>query len=118
MRTAASPSTEVLVSEALILVPTMTVSYDDIITNLTVSSSSPWSDTNETVRECHEIYTCLIDEKTLQILLEPYTHITSTPGKEIRTQLTEAFNLWLNVPREKLQRINRIVTMLHSASLL
>lgn len=54
----------------------------------------------------------------LQILLEPYTHITSTPGKEIRTQLTEAFNLWLNVPREKLQRINRIVTMLHSASLL
>jgi len=55
---------------------------------------------------------------TLQILLEPYTHLTSTPGKEIRTQLTEAFNLWLNVPREKLEKINRIVTMLHSASLL
>lgn len=78
----------------------MSANYDDIITNLTASSSSPWSDTNET------------------ILLEPYTHITSTPGKEIRTQLTEAFNLWLNVPREKLQRINRIVTMLHSSSLL
>jgi len=76
------------------------VNYDDIIMNLTSSSSSPWSNTYET------------------ILLEPYTHITSTPGKEIRTQLTEAFNLWLNVPREKLQRINRIVTMLHSASLL
>jgi len=54
----------------------------------------------------------------LQILLEPYTHITSTPGKEIRTQLTEAFNIWLNVPLDKLQRINRIVRMLHSASLL
>jgi len=78
----------------------MSANYEDIIANLTVSSSSPWSDTNET------------------ILLEPYTYITSTPGKEIRTQLTEAFNLWLNVPREKLERINRIVAMLHSASLL
>ncbi|KAF9784100.1 terpenoid synthase [Thelephora terrestris] len=78
----------------------MTANYDDIITALTVASSSSWSETNET------------------ILLEPYTHITSTPGKEIRTQLTEAFNLWLNVPRDKLQKINRIVTMLHSSSLL
>lgn len=78
----------------------MSTNYNDIITALTVSSSSPWSDTNET------------------ILLEPYAHITSIPGKEIRTQLTEAFNLWLNVPPEKLQRINRIVTMLHSSSLL
>jgi len=78
----------------------MSANYDDIITTLTSSSSSSWSERDET------------------ILLEPYTHITSTPGKEIRTQLTEAFNLWLNVPREKLQRINRIVTMLHSSSLL
>lgn len=37
------------VSEALILVPPMSTNYDDIITNLTVSSSPPWSDTYETV---------------------------------------------------------------------
>jgi len=81
-------------------VPAMSVNYSEIITNLTVSTSSPWLDANET------------------ILLEPYKHITSSPGKEIRSQLTEAFNLWLNVPLEKMQMINRIVTMLHSASLL
>ena len=96
----------------------MSVNYDDIITALTVSSSSPWSERNETVGENDDEYACLIDRLLLQILLEPYTHITSTPGKEIRTRLTEAFNLWLNVPRDKLQKINRIVTMLHSSSLL
>jgi len=77
----------------------MSVNYDQIITNLTTSSPT-WTDADETT------------------VLGPYTHIASTPGKEIRTQLSEAFNLWLNVPQEKLQRINRIVTMLHSASMM
>ena len=50
--------TEVLVSEPLKLVPTMSANYDDIISNLTVSSSPPWSDTNETVRGSRETYAC------------------------------------------------------------
>jgi geranylgeranyl diphosphate synthase type 3 len=55
---------------------------------------------------------------TLQALLEPFTYITSNPGKEMRTHLIEAFNLWLNVPPEKLKVIARIVNMLHAASLM
>ncbi|KAF5374682.1 hypothetical protein D9615_008943 [Tricholomella constricta] len=51
-------------------------------------------------------------------LLEPFTYITSNPGKEIRSQLIEAFNIWLNVPSSKLAVISRLVNMLHSASLL
>ncbi|KAG6809728.1 hypothetical protein H0H92_014969 [Tricholoma furcatifolium] len=51
-------------------------------------------------------------------ILEPYTYITSAPGKEFRTQLIEAFNLWLDVPPEKLKVISGVVNMLHSSSLL
>ncbi|KAF9559765.1 terpenoid synthase [Agrocybe pediades] len=53
-----------------------------------------------------------------EVLLEPFRYITSNPGKEIRGKLIEAFNLWLNVPSEKLQVIAKIVNMLHAASLM
>ncbi|KAF7965508.1 hypothetical protein HWV62_43098 [Athelia sp. TMB] len=51
-------------------------------------------------------------------LLEPYTYITSNPGKEIRGQMIDAFNHWLKVPTEKLKIITRVVSMLHSATLI
>ncbi|WWD15635.1 hypothetical protein CI109_100057 [Kwoniella shandongensis] len=52
------------------------------------------------------------------ILLEPYTYISANPGKEIRTKLIEAFNLWLHVPEDDLEIITGVVRMLHNASLL
>ncbi|KAF9215100.1 geranylgeranyl pyrophosphate synthetase [Podila verticillata] len=51
-------------------------------------------------------------------LLEPYTYISSTPGKEMRTELIESFNLWLKVPPKELAIITKVVKMLHTASLL
>lgn len=59
-----------------------------------------------------------IIDSIVKALLEPYTYITSNPGKEIRGQMIEAFNHWLKVPAEKLKVITRVVGMLHSASLL
>lgn len=40
------------------------------------------------------------------------------PGKNFRTKLSRAFNYWLNIPDEKLRVIEKIVEMLHNASLL
>ncbi|KAK1924587.1 isoprenoid synthase domain-containing protein [Papiliotrema laurentii] len=51
-------------------------------------------------------------------LLEPYTYIADTGGKEIRSKLIDAFNLWLKVPETDLDVIRRVVRMLHNASLL
>lgn len=51
-------------------------------------------------------------------LLEPFTYITANPGKEIRSRMIEAFNQWLQVPPAKLAVIAKVVSMLHSASLL
>ncbi|WVO15164.1 hypothetical protein L204_102808 [Cryptococcus depauperatus] len=53
-----------------------------------------------------------------QILLEPYTYISSNSGKEMRSKLIAAFNLWLNVNPSDLEVITVVVRMLHNASLL
>ncbi|KAF8435183.1 farnesyltranstransferase [Boletus edulis BED1] len=52
------------------------------------------------------------------VILEPFVYITSKPGKEIRSLLIEAFNVWLDVPRTQLSVVSRVVRMLHSASLM
>jgi geranylgeranyl diphosphate synthase type 3 len=54
----------------------------------------------------------------LKALLEPYSYITNTPGKDIRGVMIAAFNVWLQVPDDKLQVIVRVIGMLHNASLL
>ncbi|KAJ3088038.1 Geranylgeranyl pyrophosphate synthase [Quaeritorhiza haematococci] len=56
--------------------------------------------------------------ETEKILLEPFTYLTTHPGKEIRTKLIEAFNHWLKVPEGELDTIRNVVEMLHTASLL
>ncbi|TRM60643.1 isoprenoid synthase domain-containing protein [Schizophyllum amplum] len=72
--------------------------YDNILSRL--ASDSSWTPENE------------------KAVLEPYEYLLSTPGKEFRTQLIEAFNQWLSVPSETLQLIAKVVNMLHSASLM
>ncbi|KAF9957433.1 geranylgeranyl pyrophosphate synthetase [Modicella reniformis] len=51
-------------------------------------------------------------------LLEPYTYVCSNPGKEMRTELIEAFNVWIKVPPVQLVIITKVIKMLHTASLL
>ena len=52
------------------------------------------------------------------MLLEPFEYLCAHPGKNIRSQLIEAFNHWLRVPAEKLAVIKDAVEMLHTSSLL
>lgn len=52
------------------------------------------------------------------IVLGPYDYMLQHPGKDIRRQLINAFNEWLKVPAESLAIITKVVTMLHTASLL
>ncbi|KAF7369030.1 hypothetical protein MVEN_00229800 [Mycena venus] len=73
-------------------------SYDNFLARL--SGESAWSPQDETA------------------VLEPFSYIISNPGKDIRTQLMAAFNLWINVPEEKLKVIAKVVSMLHNASLM
>ena len=53
-----------------------------------------------------------------QILMEPYIYISQNPCKEIRSKLIDAFNQWLEVDKDDLKVITKVVRMLHNASLL
>ena len=64
-----------------------------------------------------------VDQGDLEIdqdarLLEPFAYLSQQPGKEVRSQLMDAFDAWLRVPTERLAVIRRAVEMLHNASLL
>jgi geranylgeranyl diphosphate synthase type 3 len=50
--------------------------------------------------------------------MEPFSYITSSPGKDFRGDMMRAFNAWLKVPEPKLRIIGRVISMLHNASLL
>jgi geranylgeranyl diphosphate synthase type 3 len=52
------------------------------------------------------------------IVKGPYDYLESHPGKDVRSQLINAFNLWLQVPEPALAIINKVIGMLHTASLL
>ena len=88
-----------------------------------LSEEPKWSKEDEQVCRLEKFQTKFFTKKTkskskFQALLEPFKYITSNPGKEIRGKLIEAFNIWLNVPPERLQVIAKIVNMLHAASLM
>ncbi|EPS25217.1 Geranylgeranyl pyrophosphate synthase [Penicillium oxalicum] len=56
--------------------------------------------------------------KNEKILMGPYDYMHGHPGKDVRRQLIQAFNSWLQVPEESLAVIDKVVRMLHTASLL
>jgi len=56
----------------------------------------------------------VVDEK----VLEPYTYVTETPGKDIRGSLIDAFDAWLHIGADRVAAIKTIVSELHNASLL
>ncbi|GJQ72952.1 hypothetical protein Trydic_g1594 [Trypoxylus dichotomus] len=51
-------------------------------------------------------------------LLEPFAYILQVPGKSVRSKLARAFNHWLKIPSDTLNKIENIIEMLHNASLL
>ena len=53
-----------------------------------------------------------------QYILEPFIYLDSNPGKDIRSKLIAAFDLWIKVPQEHKEIIKKVIAMLHTASLL
>ncbi|KAK3703692.1 geranylgeranyl pyrophosphate synthetase [Vermiconidia calcicola] len=57
------------------------------------------------------------DEKE-RIVRAPFQYSAGHPGKDFRSQLIAAFDAWLDVPKESLEIITKVVGMLHESSLL
>lgn len=74
--------------------------YDSLLESFKEHGQPDWNDVSETS------------------VLEPYTYLLNIPGKDIRTTLIHAFNVWLEVPEEGLDIVLHAIKMLHTASLL
>jgi len=53
-----------------------------------------------------------------KVLTGPFDYLNGHPGKDFRSALVKAFDVWLEVPPESLEVITKVVSMLHTASLL
>lgn len=51
-------------------------------------------------------------------ILLPYTYINKIKGKGIRSYLIDAFNKWFNIDQANLDKIKKIIEMLHNSSLI
>ncbi|KAE9387799.1 terpenoid synthase [Gymnopus androsaceus JB14] len=60
----------------------------------------------------------VVSEADEEILLKPFRHVETNPGKRTRTLLLQGFNEWFTSPQAKLDIIIQITEMLHNASLL
>ncbi|KAI0107255.1 terpenoid synthase [Nemania sp. FL0031] len=58
------------------------------------------------------------NQRKEDVVRGPFDYLLDRPGKDIRTSLINAFNVWLKVPKESLDVIANVVGMLHTASLL
>lgn len=57
-------------------------------------------------------------ERQEKVLQAPLEYLLTIPGKDVRGKMMDAFNLWLQIPAEKLVIIKEVVKLLHTASLL
>ncbi|XP_053989946.1 terpene synthase-like [Hylaeus volcanicus] len=53
-----------------------------------------------------------------RILLQPFNYILKLPGKQTKSLLASAFNLWLKIPQDKVDTINDIVNIVDNYTLL
>eukprot|EP00164_Ancoracysta_twista_P004570 GFYU01006168.1.p1 GENE.GFYU01006168.1~~GFYU01006168.1.p1 ORF type:complete len:305 (-),score=93.89 GFYU01006168.1:191-1105(-) len=60
----------------------------------------------------------LVHHDPVERLLEPYRYTCRMPGKQVRSKVIKAFELWLNIPEEHEQVVKDIVESLHNASLI
>ncbi|GAA5859614.1 hypothetical protein JCM8547_006164 [Rhodosporidiobolus lusitaniae] len=72
--------------------------YQDIVSKLT--GAPAWTSAQE------------------QVLVEPYAYLASIPGKEVRSALIAAFNVWMKCADDDLEIVKKVVGILHTASLL
>lgn len=54
----------------------------------------------------------------IKAITRPFDYIMSLLGKNVRSQLLSAFNVWLQVDEKSYNVIDKVIGMLHNASLL
>ena len=82
----------------------------------TLSLLGPWTAESEQVVHLRLSAACNADYT--QAITCPFDYIMSLTGKNVRSQLLSAFNVWLQVDEKSYNIIDKVIEMLHNASLL
>ena len=77
---------------------------------------SPWTAESEQVSHLRPAAACNTDY--IQAITRPSDYVMSLLGKNVRSQLLSAFNVWLQVDEKSYNIIDKVIGMLHDASLL
>lgn len=113
------PESETEIDTPRSLTPESSVGAESSSSQEKISSlSALWTEQSEKVRGQ---YASLIQSScspALQAITRPFEYVMALPGKNFRTQVLAAFNLWLQVDERSLSTIDRVVGMLHNASLM
>ncbi|KAI9847162.1 MAG: hypothetical protein M1837_003024 [Sclerophora amabilis] len=93
--------------------------------NGSVSSHTSWADSdtspvspNKQIDSIDSQLSLEWEPRNEQSIRAPFDYIAGLPGKEIRKQLMQAFNVWFQVDEESCEIIARTVAMSHNASLM
>ena len=76
----------------------------------------PWTEDSEQVCSRGALILSFVDD--FQTITRPFDYVMSLPGKNFRTQILSAFNVWLQVDEKSYNIIDKVIGMLHNASLL
>ena len=82
----------------------------------TLNLLGPWTADGEQVFHLRPSAACNADY--IQAINRPFDYVMSLLGKNVRSQLLSAFNVWLQVDEKSYDIINKVIEMLHNASLL
>ena len=82
----------------------------------TLNLLGPWTAESEQVSHLRPSAACNADY--IQAITCPFDYVMSLLGKNVRSQLLSAFNVWLQVDEKSYNIIDKVIGMLHNASLL
>ena len=82
----------------------------------TLNLLGTWTAEGEQVFHCQPSAAC--NANYVKAITRPFDYIMSLLGKNVRSQLLSAFNVWLQVDEKSYNVIDKVIGMLHNASLL
>ena len=82
----------------------------------TLNLIGPWTAESEQVLHLRPSAACNADY--IQAITRPFDYVMSLLGKNVRSQLLSALNVWLQVDEKSYNIIDKVIVMLHNASLL
>ena len=82
----------------------------------TLNLLGTWTAEGEQV--CHFRPSAACNADYIQAITRPFNYIMSLLGKNVRSQLLSAFNVWLQVDEKSYKVIDKVIGILHNASLL